>query len=122
MSIPPGRLPDSAKTCTYCGEPYHGRCMHCHRAGVPYEYRGVTFDGLTAYKGEKLCPACRDAIMAVEGVDILVVDDRPSIPPYVVNTVRDRDVVHIFMPPELRGYDGRDRLPRQRAGKIRRQS
>lgn len=100
--------------CTYCGEPYHRQCMHCHRPGVPYDYRGITFDGLIARKGERLCRSCAGAAHEAEGVNILVVDDRPSIPPYVVNTVRDRDVVHIFMPPELRGIDGRDRPGRRR--------
>ena len=73
-------------------------------------------DGLIANRGERLCPACCDAQMAAEGADILVVDDRPGIPPYVYNTVRDRDVIHIQVPPELRGYDGRDmsRLARRR--------
>jgi hypothetical protein len=105
--------------CSYCGDPYHRCCFHCHRPGVPYEYRGITFDGLVARKGERLCRACADRAYEAEGIDILVVDGRPSIPPYVVNTVRDRDVAHIFIPPELRGYDGRDRSPRQRAGKRR---
>lgn len=94
--------------CLYCGEPFHGRCTSCHRPGVPYEYRGLAFDGLCAYRGERLCPACRDARTEAEGVDILVVDGRPSIPPYVTNTVRDRDTAQIWVPPELRGIDGRD--------------
>lgn len=101
--------------CGYCGEPYHGRCTSCHRPGVPYEYHGITFDGLCAYRGERLCPVCRDARMDTEGVNILVVDGRPSIPPYVYNTVRDRDTVQIWIPPELRGCDGRDPLPGLRA-------
>lgn len=112
-------LRDEDVICTYCGDPYHKRCTWCHRPGVPYEYKGITFDGLCAYRGERLCPACRDHRMATEGVNILVVDDRPSIPPYIYNTVRDRDVVHIFIPPELRGYDGRDRPPRTVRGKRR---
>jgi hypothetical protein len=106
--------------CGYCGEPYHKRCFHCHRLGVPYEYRGITFDGLIARKGERLCSACADRACEAEGIDILVVDDRPSVPPYVYNTVRDRDVAHIFIPPEQRGYDGRDRLPRLRKRRVRR--
>lgn len=83
-------------------------CSHCGHGGEPYEHRGVKFDGLHAYRGERLCLRCSDAQMDAEGVNILVVDDRPSIPPYVVNTVQDRDVVHIWLPPELRGVDGRD--------------
>jgi len=86
--------------CGYCGEPYHGRCTSCHRPGVPYEYHGQAFDGLCAYHGDRLCPVCRDARMNTEGVNILVVDGRPSIPPYVYNTVRDRDTVHIWIPPQ----------------------
>jgi hypothetical protein len=89
--IPPGRIPDSEKECTYCGALYHKRCMHCHRAGEPYTYHGIEFDGLTAYKGEKLCPGCRDAIMAVEGVNIHVVG-RGGID-HVYNSVRDADLV-----------------------------
>lgn len=104
--------------CAYCGERFHGRCTSCHRPGVPYEYKGQQFDGLCAYHGERLCPACRDARMDAEGVNILVIDGRPSIPPYVVNSVTDRDVVHICLPPELRGVDGRDRLPHRR-GRLR---
>lgn len=99
---------DNDVECGYCGGPFHGRCTSCHRPGIPYEYRGITFDGLTAYRGERLCPACRDARMAAEGVNILVVDDRPTVPDYVYNTVRDRDTVFIRVQPEERGIDGRD--------------
>ena len=83
------------------------------------EYKGRRCDGLIANRGERLCPACCDAQTAAEGADILVVDDRPGIPPYIYNTVRDRDVIHIQVPPELRGYDGRDmsRLARKRRGR-----
>jgi len=101
-------MDDADVECTYCGEPYHGRCTWCHRPGVPYEYKGQTFSGLCAFKGARLCQACRDARMETEGVDILVIDGRPPIPPYVYNTVRDRDKAIIFIPPELRGIDGRD--------------
>jgi hypothetical protein len=66
--------------------------MHCHRPGQPYEYRGITFDGLTAYKGEKLCDSCRDRIMAAEGVSIRHVDPLRGID-HVCNTVRDADLV-----------------------------
>ena|ERR1700728_2681836 len=104
----PGRKADSELECSYCGEPFHGRCMHCHRPGVPYEYKGITFDGLHACKGERLCSPCLDVASAAEGVNILVVDGRPSIPPYVFNTVRDRDTAFIVLPRELRGVDGRD--------------
>jgi hypothetical protein len=100
--------------CGYCGEEYHGRCTGCHRPGEPYEYRGIIFDGLCAYKGERLCPACRDASMAAEGVNILVTDDRPGMPDFVYNTVRDRDTVFIRLQPEQRGIDGRDLYRRRR--------
>lgn len=92
----------------WCGEEYHGRCTYCHRAGIPYTYHGIEFDGLTAYRGERLCPACRDAAMASEGVNILVADDRPGMPDFVYNIIRDKDTVFIRVPPELRGVDGRD--------------
>lgn len=113
---PPGLKRDDELTCTYCGETYHKACMHCHRPGVPYEYRGQTFDGLTAIKGEWLCSGCRDQKMEAEGVDITV-DDRTGYS-YTTNSVRDRDVVHVFLPPELRGVDGRDmaRRGRRRTG------
>jgi len=35
-------------------------CDHCSRPGTPYEYHGQTFDGLTASRGEVLCPTCLD--------------------------------------------------------------
>lgn len=34
------------------------RCDHCNRPGVPYEYRGITFSGLHANQGDRLCPDC----------------------------------------------------------------
>jgi hypothetical protein len=105
---PPGQLPDSALECTYCGLPYHKRCMHCHRPGVPYVYHGIEFDGLTAYKGERLCPGCRDAIMAVEGVDIRVTGMGGI--DFVHNTVRDADMVT----PIAAAYRYADYVPRGR--------
>lgn len=83
-------------------------CSHCGNGGTPYTHNGVNHDGLIADRGERLCRWCSDRQTDAEGVNILVVDGRPSVPPYVVNTVRDRDVAHIYMPPELRGVDGRD--------------
>jgi uncharacterized protein CbrC (UPF0167 family) len=108
---------DADVECTFCGEKFHGRCTHCHRPGVPYQYRGQTFSGLCAFEGERLCPACRDAKSAAEGVNILVTDDRPGMPDYVYNTVRDRDTVFIRVPYALRGVDGRDAHRRQRRGR-----
>lgn len=35
-------------------------CSWCGRAGEPYEYRGVKFDGLTACEGDRLCKRCVD--------------------------------------------------------------
>lgn len=69
------------------------QCTGCGRPGVPYEYRGQVFDGLCAYRGDRLCPACRDARMAETGVTILVVPGLPPVPPHTVSSVRDRDVV-----------------------------
>lgn len=85
-----------------------GYCTACEQPGVPYEYQGKTFDGLCAFKGERLCPPCRDALMDVEGVDILIVDDRPGMMPIVWNTVRDKDKILLTVPFHLRGVDGRD--------------
>jgi hypothetical protein len=90
------------------------RCTECGAAGEPYEYRGRVFDGLTAYRGERLCRVCRDERMDVEGVNILVVDDRPGMEPYVWNTVADREKINVALPRELRGVDGRDRPARRR--------
>ncbi len=39
------------------------RCDHCNTPGIPYEYRGRTFSGLTACEGDRLCPGCRDAYL-----------------------------------------------------------
>lgn len=87
-------------TCTGCGCP-----------GVPYEHRGITFDGLCAFRGERLCPACRDACLEDGGVNILVASYQPQIPPHVINTARDRDVTFTgFVFPEQRGgYNRRSR-------------
>lgn len=104
---------DADVTC-FCGAPFHGRCTWCHRPGIPYEYRAQVFDGLCAFKGERLCPACRDQRMETEGVNILVTDDRPTVPDFIYNTVRDRDTVFIRMQPEQRGVDGRDLYRRRK--------
>lgn len=86
-------------------------CNDCGRPGEPYEYQGVNWDGLIAYRGDRVCKACAKAREDVEGVDILVVDDRPGVGSYVYNTVRDRDKISVVLPHELRGHDGRDKLP-----------
>lgn len=31
------------------------RCDHCNQPGVPYTYKGRTFSGLVANRGERLC-------------------------------------------------------------------
>ncbi len=81
-----------------------GACTGCGRHGVPYEHRGITFGGLCAYRGDRLCPACRDARMADSGVDILVASYQQQIPPHVVNSARDRDTAYVgFVFPEQRG-------------------
>jgi hypothetical protein len=33
-------------------------CDHCDQPGVPYEYKGKTFSGLVANRGERLCRRC----------------------------------------------------------------
>lgn len=91
------------------------RCDWCDTPARPYEYRGRKFSGLTAFKGDKLCPACRDQRMNDEGVNILVHDDRPTIGSYVRNTVRDAGKITITVPVELRGIDGRDATAAERA-------
>ena len=81
-----------------------GACTGCGRHGVPYEHRGLLFGGLCAFRGERLCPACRDACLADGGVSILVVSYQPQVPPHVVSTVRDRDTTFAgFVFPEQRG-------------------
>ena len=94
------------------------RCQRCQKPGIPYVYRDQEFDGLIAYHHERLCSVCVDEDMNRNGINILVIDDRPSIPPYVYNSVRDADKVTIWIPPELRGIDGRDvKLSKRRKGK-----
>ena len=39
------------------------RCDWCDRPGQPYEYRGLTFSGLTACEGDQLCRPCRDSYL-----------------------------------------------------------
>src|SRR5260370_38689134 len=66
------------------------RCTWCGRAGRPYEYKGVKFDGLTDFKGDRLCPACRDAKSTAEGIPVLVDPGSYRIP-YVVTIGRPPD-------------------------------
>jgi len=94
-------------------------CTDCGRGGTPYEYRGVRHDGLLAYRGDRVCSPCAQARERADGIDILVVDDRPGRDPYVYNTVRDADKVQIWIPPELRGVDGRDLIPTRRRKRTR---
>ena len=91
-------------------------CWHCGRAGKPYVYRGLPFSGLIADRGEKLCRDCQRRQADAEGINILVTDDRPGHAPYIYNTVRDADKVYIWLPPELRGVDGRDARRARRTG------
>lgn len=79
-------------------------CDHCDRPGKPYEHRGVTFPGLHANRGERLCPDCLGRAAAVDGVNILVVN-RAGTSAVVVNTTRDRDLIAPWNP---EGVDGRD--------------
>ncbi|MBR7830451.1 hypothetical protein KDK95_29390 [Actinospica sp. MGRD01-02] len=125
-----GRLQAALEACAYrfrldpagalVPVPAYSKCTACANPGTAYEYKGRAYDGLTAYRGERLCAACRDARMASEGVDILVRPDGPWREPYLFNTVADRDKVTLWLPPELRGVDGRDlhrlrpRRPRSR--------
>lgn len=94
-----------ARTLTVIPDPTcFGACTGCGRQGVPYEHRGLLFGGLCAYRGERLCPACRDACVAETGVSILVVSYQPQIPPHVVNSAEDQDVTYAgFVFPEQRG-------------------
>ena len=127
-----GRLQAAATACAHrfrldptgvpVPAPAGSRCTGCGQPGTAYEYQGRAYDGLTAYRGARLCAACRDTRMASEGVDILVRPDGPWREPYVVNTVADRDKITLWLPPELRGVDGRDlhRLrPRRRPARSR---
>lgn len=85
----------------------HGRaprCAYCGRPGRPYEHRGVTFDGLTCYRGERLCPACSQARMDSDGVNIRVDPGSDRIP-YTVNTRDHAGLVTI----SCYFADGRDR-------------
>jgi hypothetical protein len=42
------------------------RCDHCNAFGQPYTYRGRRLSGLTAYRGERLCPACTDRALQAD--------------------------------------------------------
>lgn len=81
------------------------RCTRCGQPGIPYAHRDVTFDGLTAFRGERLCPACSHARIAEEGINVLVIDmRRPQNRPFTWNSVRDADVAY----PRIDFGDGRD--------------
>ncbi|SRR6266705_4900566 len=97
MTVPLTAIPDPA-----C----FGACTGCGRQGVPYEHRGLLFGGLCAFRGERLCPACRDACLEDGGVSILVVSYQPQIPPHVVNSARDRDTAFagLVFPGQRGGY------------------
>ena len=82
------------------------RCTWCGRAGRPYEYKKVRFDGLTSFKGERLCPACRDEMSAAEGVQVLVDPGSLRIP-YVVTIGRPQDADSVIIQAQF--GDGRDR-------------
>lgn len=83
-------------------------CQRCGQPGEPYTYRGIEFDGLHSNRGERLCSVCLWADVESTPIRILVVDDRPSVPPYVWDSIEDRDKIRIFLPAERRGIDGRD--------------
>lgn len=99
--------------------PTGSQCTTCATEGTPYEYSGRAYDGLTVYRGERLCPACRDARESVDGVNIRVRPDGPWREPFIYNTVADRDKASLWLPAEWRGADGRD-LRRIRSGQRRR--
>lgn len=42
------------------------RCDHCNRPGLPYEYKGRIFSGLTANRGDRVCPWCLDIALKAE--------------------------------------------------------
>ncbi len=46
------------------------RCSWCGKPGIPYEHRGVRFDGLTACQGNRLCSRCTDSYL--ENTPLLV--------------------------------------------------
>jgi hypothetical protein len=54
------------------------RCDHCNTLGVPYEYKGRTFSGLSANRGDKLCSRCLNQAVDAE---IAAIPD-PGITPY----------------------------------------
>jgi hypothetical protein len=97
-----------------------GTCTGCGLHGVPYEHRGLVFGGLCAYRGDRLCPACRDARMAETGVSIQVVSYQPQVPPHVVNSTQDRDTVYIGLVfPEQRGGYSHTPVHRHRMAEAR---
>ena len=86
-------------------------CAYCGRRGEAYEHKGVRFDGLTSYRGERLCPACSQARMDADGVNIRVDPGHYRLP-YVVNTRDLADQVTIT----CEFGDGRD-MARKHRGK-----
>lgn len=47
-------------------------CSWCHHPGIPYEYNGVRFDGLTGCQGDRLCPKCTTSYL--ENTPLLVAE------------------------------------------------
>ena len=46
------------------------KCDGCGRRGKPYTYHDIEFDGLTAVRGERLCPGCAAESVRTDGVNI----------------------------------------------------
>jgi hypothetical protein len=58
-----------------------GVCSWCGLPGVPYEHRGIKFDGLIACQGDRLCSRCKELYLA--GTPLLIEDrvraDEPGV-------------------------------------------
>src|SRR5260370_37463460 len=111
-------LADSIQAAADADHARAPRCTWCGRAGRPYEYKGVKFDGLTDFQGERLCPACRDEKSAAEGIQVLVDPGSYRIP-YVVTIGRPQDADRVII--EAWFGDGRDKpSPRRKRKRLRR--
>jgi hypothetical protein len=54
------------------------RCDHCDVLGVPYEYQGRTFSGLSPNLGDRLCSRCLFAAVDAENA----ARPDPGVTPY----------------------------------------
>ncbi|MBF6333659.1 hypothetical protein [Nocardia transvalensis] len=80
------------------------RCDHCDAPGIPYEYKGRQFSGLTANRGERLCPRCSEWVCQRDTEEACARHYGMS-----VADLREFGLpITPQLPPELKGTDGQD--------------